>query len=250
MTSGQGDSLDLNDGDRLPWLEPADMAEDSSGGVSPGKIIGLVLLGLILLGLIVGGGYWLKQRPTDIDGDEARLIPAQGGDYKIAANEKAGKNFKGTGDTSYATSEGVDTDGKVDASLMPEAPMEGVSRGSIAKDNAPRAESSASRPTAQVSAAVKDETKAAAAVKPATGGPSGGAMIQLGAYGNDAVAKDAWKKLSKRFDYLAPLNSAVEKAEVGGSTVYRLRAGAGSAANASTLCGRLKVAGENCIVVK
>ncbi|HEX7820826.1 MAG TPA: SPOR domain-containing protein [Sphingobium sp.] len=248
MTNGEGDGLNLADGDRLPWLEPADLADDGQS-VSPAKIIGLVLIGLALLGVIVGGGYWLKNRDAGGDTGEARLIPAQGGDYKIPANAGAGKDFKGTGDTSYATSEGVDTDGKVDASRMPEAPMEGVSRGSIARD-APHGQAASAKPAAQVSSPVKDETRAASAAKPAAGASAGGAMIQLGAYGSDAVARDSWKKLAKRFDYLAGLGSSVEKAEVGGSTVYRLRAGAGSAANASTLCGRLKVAGENCIVVK
>ena len=72
-------------------------------------------------------------------------------------------------------------------------------------------------------------------------------MIQLGAYGNQAFAKDAWKRLSKRFTYLEPLPMSIEQAEVGGSTVYRLRAAAGG--QASTLCGKLKVAGESCMVV-
>jgi hypothetical protein len=247
MANADGDGLNLDDGDRLPWLEPAEL-EDDGQGVSAGKIIGLVLLGLALLGLIVGGGYWLKHR-TPTDTGEAKLIPAQGGDYKIPANEAAGKDFKGTGDTSYATSEGVDTNGKVDASRVPEAPLEGVSRGSIARE-APKAQTPGAKPAAQVSSPVKDETKAVASATPAAATASGGALIQLGAYGSEAVAKDSWKKLAKRFDYLAALSSSVEKAEVGGSTVYRLRAGAGNAGNASTLCGRLKVAGENCIVVK
>lgn len=247
MAYGEGEGFNLDDADRLPWLEPVEEIDDRPG-VSPTKIMGLVLLGLALLAVIVGGGYWLKHQQAGAPG-EARLIPAQGGDYKIPANETAGKDFKGTGDTSYATSEGVDTDGKVDASRMPEAPLEGVSRGSIAKD-APKGDTPGAKPAAKVSAPVKDETKQVAAAHSFAATSTGGAMVQLGAYGSDAVAKDAWKKLSKRFDYLAALSSTVEKAEVGGATVYRLRAAAGNAANATTLCGRLKVAGENCIVVK
>ncbi|HEX7872432.1 MAG TPA: SPOR domain-containing protein [Sphingobium sp.] len=246
MTNGVGDGLNLDENDRLPWLEPAEEI-DEGRGVAPARILGLVVLGLALLAVIVGGGYWLKNRQTDAG--EAKLIPAQGGDYKIPANDTDGKNFKGTGDTSYATSEGVDTDGKVDASRIAEAPMEGVSRGSIAKD-APKGDTPGAKPAAKVSAPVKDETKLAKVAAPSGASAAGGAMIQLGAYGSEAVAKDSFKKLAKRFDYLAALGSTVEKAEVGGSTVYRLRAGAGTAANASTLCGRLKVAGENCIVVK
>ena len=90
-----------------------------------------------------------------------------------------------------------------------------------------------------------DGTSAApvAATKAATGG----AMIQLGAYGSAAGAKDAWSRLSKRFAYLAPLAMTVEPAEVGGGTVYRLRASAGG--QASVICGKLKVAGESCLMV-
>lgn len=241
--------LNLDDPDRLPWLEPAE------GGAEPrdaslARIATLVIVGLVLLGLIVGGGYWLKHRDTGMP-SEARLIPAQGGDYKIPANTTAGKSFQGTGDTSYATSQGVDTDGKIDASRLPETPMAGVSRGSIAKDDAGKATAGAAKAGNSVSAAVRDETGSKAGPATTTVAASaGGAMVQLGAYNNQAVALDAWKKLAKRFDYLAVLSSGVEKAEVGGSTVYRLRAGAGSAANAATLCGKLKVAGENCIVVR
>lgn len=248
MAYGQGDGLNLDEGDRLPWLEPADTVDDGPT-VSAGKIIGLVILGLALLGLIVGGGYWLKLRQGG-DAGEVRLIPSQSGDYKIPANETSGKDFKGTGDTSYATSEGVDTNGKVDVSLMPEAPLEGVSRGSIAREDGPKADAPSAKPSVKISAPVKDGTATATAARPAALVSSGGAMIQLGAYGSEAVAKDSWKKLSKRFDYLATLGSVVEKAEVGGTTVYRLRATAGNASNAGNLCGRLKVAGENCIVVK
>ena len=61
------------------------------------------------------------------------------------------------------------------------------------------------------------------------------------------AAKDAWGRLSKRFAYLAPLAMTVEEAQVGGGTVYRLRASAG--AQAATICGRLKVAGESCLLV-
>lgn len=247
MGNGDSDGLDLHDSDRLPWLEPAD---DGFGddGVSIARIAGLVLLGLALLGLIVGGGYWLKNRGAEPD-TEARLIPAPGGDYKTPANEGAGKTFQGQGDASYATSEGVDTNGRIDASRMPEAPMAGVSRGSIAREDTAKPAMAGARPAANIIAAVKDGTSAAAGGTELAAG-AGGAMIQLGAYNSAAIAREAWGKLSKRFDYLAPLSSRIEKAEVGGATLYRLRAGAGNAADATTLCGRLKVAGESCIVVK
>jgi cell division septation protein DedD len=244
MANGNPDALDLDDGDRLPWLEPAEDVYDDDG-VSVARIIGLVMLGVVLLSVIIGGGYWLKNRGTGTG--EPRLIAAEAGDYKVPANDAAGKSFQGEGDASYAASEGVETDGQIDASRMPEAPMAGVSRGSIARETVVKTD----KPAARVTAAVKDETGARPGSAAASSAPSGGgAMIQLGAYGSEAVAREAWGKLSKRFDYIGALAMHIEKVEVGGATLHRLRAGAGSAADATTLCGRLKVAGESCIVVR
>jgi cell division septation protein DedD len=53
---------------------------------------------------------------------------------------------------------------------------------------------------------------------------SGNGAIQLGAFDTEADANAAWKALSGRFAYLAPLNHGVMTAEVGGRTFYRLRA--------------------------
>lgn len=75
-------------------------------------------------------------------------------------------------------------------------------------------------------------------------------MIQLGAFSSDAAAAKAWTNLSKRFAYLADLNKSVSPAKVGDGTVYRLRVAAGTAANATNLCGKLRVAGENCVIVR
>ena len=96
-----------------------------------------------------------------------------------------------------------------------------------------------------MSAPVTDGTAEKAA--PASQAKAAGGTIQLGAYGSASGAKDAWGRLSKRFAYLAPLAMTVEEAQVGGGTVYRLRASAG--AQAATICGRLKVAGESCLLV-
>ncbi len=249
MTNGDRNDLNLDDADRLPWLEPAEL--DEPEGVSPLRMVGFIVVGLVLLGLIVGGGYWLRNRQPASEA-EAVFIPAQGGDYKIPANEAAGaegggKVFKGEGDTSYATSEGVAREGNVDISRAPETPLAGAARGSVAADDKPVAKSAT-----KVSAAVKDATAAGAggATKTAPAASSAGPMIQLGAYATRETAEAGWTKLSKRFDYVASLSHSIEKAEVNDRTVYRLRAGVTSAAEAANLCGRLKVAGENCLVVR
>ena len=78
----------------------------------------------------------------------------------------------------------------------------------------------------------------------AAAGPGG--TIQLGAFPNAATAEKAWKALSGRFAYLAPLSHSVVSAQVNGRTWYRLRA---SGPGAASVCGRLRVAGENCLKV-
>lgn len=231
--------LDLDDEDRLPWLEPAIDEEEES--VSPLKLLGFIVAGLILLGAVVGGLWWMQNRHGGSSDGEGVLIAAPEDSYKIAANEADAKTFEGEGDASYAASEGVQRDGRIDPSRVPEAPITGTT---------PPAEralpAAVSKPSQRVSAPVADETQAANTPASAKRANEGG-LIQLGAYATESGAKDGWKTLSRRFAYLTPLSMHIESAQVGGGTVYRLRASAG--AQASTLCGKLKVAGESCLVV-
>lgn len=233
------DRLDFDDEDRLPWLEPA-VDEEDEDSISPLRLLGLILLGLVLIGAVVAGIWWAQNRNNAGLAGEGQLIAAPTDDYKIAANEADAKKFDGEGDASFAASEGVLRDGRIDASRVPEAPItKSAPAPTGARPVVP------AKPAQSVSARVADETSDRATVAPKAA--SGGALIQLGAYASAAGAKDAWTKLSKRFAYLAPLAMIVEPAEVGGGTVYRLRASAGG--QASLICGKLKVAGESCMVV-
>lgn len=231
--------LDLDDEDRLPWLEPA-MDDDAEEGISPLRLLGLILLGLVLIGAVVAGVWWMQNRNGGGSAGEGQLIAAPADNYKIAANEADAKKFDGEGDASFAASEGVLRDGRIDPSRVPEAPI-------VKSAPAPTGTKPASpaKPAQSVTAHVTDETRATPVATARAAG--GGGLIQLGAYGSASGAKDAWTKLSKRFAYLAPLAMSVEPAEVGGGTVYRLRASAGG--QASMICGKLKVAGESCLVV-
>ena len=84
---------------------------------------------------------------------------------------------------------------------------------------------------------------APASVAPAEA-PASGGTIQLGAFSTEAKANAAWKSLSARFGFLAPLTKMVQPVKTDGGTLYRLRATAGGQAGA--ICGKLKVAGETC----
>src|SRR5690606_41888045 len=75
---------------------------------------------------------------------------------------------------------------------------------------------------------------------------AGGATIQLGAFSSQASANRAWRALSGRFSYLAPLSHSVIPVAAGGRTLYRLRA---SGPGAADICRRLRIAGEDCTPV-
>lgn len=239
--TGSNDGLALDDEDRLPWLEPAYDEVDDDGEVSLGRLTMFVVAGLVLASLIVGCIYLL--RSSFESSDTPKIIAAPKGDFKVPAEDADAKKFQGEGDASFAASEGVERGGKIDPSRLPETPVTATSGANPDGNGKLAATAAASKITAPVSNGAGKTAATASATAKTPGGPA----IQLGAYGSDAIARDAWTRLSKRFDYLANLPHSIEPVVVGGTQFYRLRAAAGK--DASTLCGRLKVAGENCLVV-
>lgn len=248
----QGDAgLGLEDEDRLPWLEAADGFEED-GEVSPARLLVMVLGGLLLIGAVLGGLWWVQNGGARGKGE---LIAAQDGDYKVAPKNDGAKAFEGEGDASFSASEGAEPAGRVDPTRMPEEPAvtpEGREAAvtKMAADKAAATKTSAAKaaPPGKAKPAAAPMKAAEAAVKAAA--TSGAGMIQLGAFSSDAAAAKAWTNLSKRFAYLADLTKSVSPAKVGDGTVYRLRVSAGTTANATNLCGKLRVAGENCVVVR
>lgn len=236
-TTVNGDEeLGLQDEDRLPWLEAVE-DEDDVDTVPAGKLVGFVVAALIALGIVVGGVWWLQsQKQPEGDGT---LIAAQEGDYKVKPDAPGGMKVEGQGDATFATSEGAEATGKVDVAAQPEAPVA-----------APKAPAPAPRPIAAkpgFTAAVPASGGKLTAASPAAvaqGAP--GTVIQLGAYDSQAIADSAWKDITARSPALGRLPKIVVAAKVNGKTYYRLRANAGTAANATAMCGQV----GNCIVVR
>jgi cell division protein FtsN len=76
-------------------------------------------------------------------------------------------------------------------------------------------------------------------------------MVQLGAFGDSAKADAAWAALNKRFGFLAGMNRKIAETNVeGGRKVFRLQAVTANSSEAQQLCAKLKVAGENCLIVR
>ncbi|MEM8917859.1 MAG: SPOR domain-containing protein [Pseudomonadota bacterium] len=122
MSQENHQSLDLDDEDRLPWLESAEDYDDE-GEYSPVRVALFVLAGLLLIGGIVGGIYWLQQRDSDGLNGDGELIAAQEGDYKVRPDDPQARQFEGEGDASFAASEGKETPAKLGTAAPVEAPV-------------------------------------------------------------------------------------------------------------------------------
>jgi len=217
------DAIDLTDEDRLPWLEAVE-EEDDEGGPSIARLVAAILIGLVAIGVIVGGLFWFGNGSRS--GPNGEVIAAPEGDYKMVPPDKGGMNVQGEGDTAYAASEGAQPKGNLNTNAVPEAPVA----------RPPAGPAPAPAPTAR-------PATPAPAPRPAPAAAASGPTIQLGAFSSQAGANSAWSALSGRFRYLAPLSHSVVPAQVGGRTLYRLRA---NGPDAQGICRRLQAAGEAC----
>ena len=215
--------LNLDDPDRLPWLETADgSAYDDRA--SPLRIAVMLLAGLVLLAAIIGAVYWLQRNQIGGANGNGQLIAAPAGAYKVKPQDAGGKRFEGEGDSAFAASEGT----KTGATLVPAAKI------------------AAAAPAAAMASAPVAAPAATNAVAPAST-----VMVQLGAFGDSAKADAAWVALNKRFGFLAGMNRKIAETNVeGGRKVFRLQAMTANSSEAQQLCAKLKVAGENCLIVR
>jgi hypothetical protein len=235
MTDIRADDPALDNDDRLPWLEAVE-EEGGESGPSALKLIVAVLIGLAAIGGIVGGIFWMGNR----DGAETgapEVIAAAEGPYKVKPDSPGGMTVEGQGETAFDAAQGGTPSASIDTSAVAEAPVTAQPKGQAPAPAAKEPPLLKAPPASNAPAA-----KADSAAPPA----AGGATIQLGAFPNGAAAEKAWKALSGRFAYLAPLSHSVVQANVNGKTYYRLRA---SGPDATGICGRLKVAGEQCLKV-
>ena len=238
MSDIRANDTALDDDDRLPWMEAVE-EDDAKDGPGAAKLIVFVVIGLLVIGLVVGGVFWMRSPDSGgtASGGEPEMIAAPEGDYKVKPGDPGGMKVEGKGDTAYAASEGADPKGVINVDAAPEAPVTAAPKQQPAPAPAPAAPKQQAPAPAPAPAPVPARPAAPAA---------GGVTIQLGAFSSQASANNAWKALSGRFKYLAPLTHSVVPATVGGKTLYRLRA---SGPDAKGLCGRLRVAGESCVEV-
>ena len=240
-TTVSGNEPGLAEEDRLPWLESAD--DDYQEGPSMLRVVALILIVFVLIMAAIWAFNHFRDRAATTGSGE--MIAAAEGDYKVKPDQPGGMKVEGEGDTVFRTSEGGGQTGSIDTRAVSETPVTGK-----AAKPAARTGPGTAQVVTQVPASSGKLTAQAPSVglpKVAVGG-AGGSLVQLGSFPSEGAANSAWAMLSKRFTYVGALGKSVEKAEVAGNTVYRLRVNAGSTGNAGSICGRLKVAGEACFV--
>ncbi|MFM5930100.1 MAG: SPOR domain-containing protein [Novosphingobium sp.] len=203
--------LDLDEDDRLPWLESADDDYDDEG-VDGARVFGFVIAGLLALAALVYAIWWFSHRTPDpalvADGS---TIAAPTEPYKEAPKAPGGKSFAGQGDTSYSVAQGKDSQTKLAGGG--EAPKPTIDAG-----------------TGQ------------------TNSNTGGVGVQVGAYGSREKAEQAWSMLAGRSPALKGVSHRVVEGTADIGKVFRLQAVAGDGAAADALCGKLQASGISCQV--
>lgn len=238
------DRIDLRDEDRLPWLETVEPDDEPRPGPARGIALGVLAL-VLVAALAAGFAFWRQSRGAQGGG---ALIAAEVGSYKVRPDDPGGLKVEGEGDAAIATSAGARAGtGAVDLKAVPEAPVASASVRPAAQPT-PAAGRNAVAQVPVSGGRLVAAPPMARARGAGSGGSGGGSLVQLGAYPSEAMANASWGTFAKRFGYLAAFGKSVEKAEVNGRKVYRLRVNAGSANQAADICGKLRVAGEGCFV--
>jgi hypothetical protein len=211
----------------LPWLEGVDDGDqyESTGG---GQILALALLGLLVVGLIVGAIWWFSRANSSAEAPVAdgSVIEAPDQPYKERPEDPGGMIAEGTGDTSFAVSEGQDQPAKLGHEGQGPAPRPGFE--AVGKSG------SGSETAGTGSAA------GAAA--------SGGVGVQVGAYSTRDAAEKGWSTLAGQNEALSGLKHRILEGQADIGKVFRLQAVAADAAAAKALCRKLKAGGTNCEV--
>jgi hypothetical protein len=211
----------------LPWLEAVE-DEDEPPAFSARKMLAALALVLLGVAIVAGALFWLGQQ--DKGTGPPQLIRAEPGPYKVRPDDPGGLDVAGDSGTAYATGAGEDNDALLDVGRLNDSPLPPPGDPKRLPPN------EAKEPVAPEPAALAPPPAAAAK----------GTVIQLGAYGSTAKAETAWRMLSSRFREVAKLTKLVVPYSGG----YRLRATAGSVAEAQAACRAVAAGGENCFVAQ
>ena len=108
--------------EQLPWLEAVD-DEDGPTGLPARRMLGALLVVLLAAALVSATFFWLGRQNALPAGGAPELIRAEPGPYKVRPTDPGGLDVAGESETAYRTSAGQDTDGQLNLSATPEAPV-------------------------------------------------------------------------------------------------------------------------------
>lgn len=293
MARGRPDDGDIDND--APWLAEGVREGRASTLVPRGRVIGGVSLFLALLILLGLGIYVISGRKQDGSGgfkrpEDAPLIAADAGPYKLAPTDPGGAVVAGVDDSIAAAGRGDNPGSAIDTAAVPEEPLartgENVAgpptdllppqrvAAPVAKAPSPVVPSPVkaapvvpaqgavpvvpavadkpkpTKPQPEIVKAPKPDPLAEAA-PPKPSKASGNAALQLGAFSTAAKADAAWTAAVGHAPALGGLTKRVEPIDRDGKTLYRLRAsGVASKAAATELCAKVKADGDACLVVE
>jgi cell division protein FtsN len=211
-----------------------------------------------------------------MNAEQAPLIEAEPGPFKVRPADPKGLAVEGQDQTIYAAGEGEDIGSVIDQSAQPEAPLprpgeapaaptdllpEGATEGVqvpapvpstaplLPPATAPKpAMPPVAKPVAPPAAAVPKPAPPAAKppapkpAPPAATQPAKGGTVQLGAFSSAEKAESAWAAMAAKNPALS--SHKVVPVDVGGKTLYRLRA-----TGPAGVCAKVKAGGDACTEV-
>ena len=209
--------LEFGDDDvRLPWLESDGDDDEQYQSYNSGQLVTLIVLGVLALALVGGGIWWaVGHREDPVQVADGSVIAAPRQPYKERPSDPGGKTFAGTGDTSFAVSEGQTRPARLGES--------------------------------QVAKPIEPSPVPSPSAAPAAPEASG-VGVQVAAYSNRAQAEAGWQRLSGQYEVLSGLKHRVVEGSADIGTVYRLQVVAPDVAGANALCSKLKAVGLACQV--
>jgi cell division septation protein DedD len=245
-------------------------AEEEPGRTLIGRrtLIGL-LAGVLLLVGVVAAGVWLISEkadgPIDVPPEGEVPLVRSPGPWKVDATGPGteGKPVEGQGQLLFPTGEGMEPDAPLAVERLPEepalpaavapVPATGAPIALLPEDEEPArpepAPAPASRTAVPAEPARPEPARPAPdmAVPPAPAGGLAG-TVQLGAFSSEAAARKAWEQMTARFPWLEGYGQLILPVPRDGqATLYRLRA---RGPDPKSVCDRLRVAGEECAVVR
>ena len=221
-TWGQATLQPGDEDERLPWLDTEEDSAETQGGLATSRLLLAGLVSLTAVGILIALAWFVVGAADNEPPADGSLIEAPDEPYKTRPDDAGGKEFPGTGDTSFAVGEGQTREGQL-------------------ADTAPPATVVQPEVAAPSLATTLNEG-------PRDPEPAAGTLVQVGAYPSRTEAQDAWARLMRQTEVLNGVRNRIVEARVDIGTVHRLQAVTGSNAEARSLCARLKNDGLACFV--